>query len=43
MIASRYTYPTLGEVGERAAGGSFTPGLFSPGARELVRFLSWLG
>jgi pyruvate/2-oxoglutarate dehydrogenase complex dihydrolipoamide dehydrogenase (E3) component len=36
-------YPTLGEVSKRAAGSFFTPRLFSPGTRKLVRFLSWFG
>ena len=36
-------YPTLGEVSKRAAGSFFTPKLFSPGTRRLVRALSWFG
>jgi pyruvate/2-oxoglutarate dehydrogenase complex dihydrolipoamide dehydrogenase (E3) component len=32
-------YPTLGEVGKRAAGSFFTPTLFSDRTRKLVRFL----
>jgi pyruvate/2-oxoglutarate dehydrogenase complex dihydrolipoamide dehydrogenase (E3) component len=36
-------YPTLGEVSKRAAGSFFTPRLFSPRTRKLVRFLSWFG
>ncbi|HEV2603540.1 MAG TPA: FAD-dependent oxidoreductase [Microvirga sp.] len=36
-------YPTLGEVSKRAAGSFFTPKLFSPRTRKLVRFLSWFG
>jgi pyruvate/2-oxoglutarate dehydrogenase complex dihydrolipoamide dehydrogenase (E3) component len=36
-------YPTLGEVSKRAAGSFFTPKLFSPRTRKLVRFLSRLG
>ena len=36
-------YPTLGEVNKRAAGSFFTPKLFSPATRRLVRFLAWLG
>jgi pyruvate/2-oxoglutarate dehydrogenase complex dihydrolipoamide dehydrogenase (E3) component len=36
-------YPTLGEASKRAAGGFFTPKLFSPRTRGLVRFLSWFG
>jgi pyruvate/2-oxoglutarate dehydrogenase complex dihydrolipoamide dehydrogenase (E3) component len=36
-------YPTLGEVSKRAAGSFFTPKLFSPRTRKLVRFLSRFG
>jgi pyruvate/2-oxoglutarate dehydrogenase complex dihydrolipoamide dehydrogenase (E3) component len=36
-------YPTLGEAGKRAAGAYFTPRLFSPRTRMLVRFLRWFG
>jgi pyruvate/2-oxoglutarate dehydrogenase complex dihydrolipoamide dehydrogenase (E3) component len=36
-------YPTRGEAGKRAAGAFFTPRLFGPGARRLVRALAWLG
>jgi pyruvate/2-oxoglutarate dehydrogenase complex dihydrolipoamide dehydrogenase (E3) component len=32
-------YPTLGEVGKRAAGSYFTPALFSDRTRRVVRFL----
>jgi pyruvate/2-oxoglutarate dehydrogenase complex dihydrolipoamide dehydrogenase (E3) component len=32
-------YPTLGEVGKRAAGSYFTPALFSARTRRVVRFL----
>jgi pyruvate/2-oxoglutarate dehydrogenase complex dihydrolipoamide dehydrogenase (E3) component len=32
-------YPTLGEVGKRAAGSYFTPALFSERTRRVVRFL----
>jgi len=32
-------YPTFGEVGKRAAGSYYTPALFSPRTRRLVRFL----
>jgi pyruvate/2-oxoglutarate dehydrogenase complex dihydrolipoamide dehydrogenase (E3) component len=35
-------YPTFGEASKRAAGSSFTPRLFAPGTRRLVRFLSRL-
>ena len=36
-------YPTLGEVGKRAAGSFYTPTLFSARTRRLVRFLSRFG
>lgn len=36
-------YPTLGEAGKRAAGAYFTPTLFGPRTRRLVRFLSRFG
>ena len=36
-------YPTLGEVGKRAAGTFYTGKLFSERTRKLVRFLSWFG
>jgi pyruvate/2-oxoglutarate dehydrogenase complex dihydrolipoamide dehydrogenase (E3) component len=36
-------YPTLGEVGKRAAGGYYTAKLFSPKTRWLVRQLARLG
>jgi len=36
-------YPTLAEAGKRAAGAFFTPVLFGPRTRLLVRFLSWFG
>jgi pyruvate/2-oxoglutarate dehydrogenase complex dihydrolipoamide dehydrogenase (E3) component len=32
-------YPTRGEIVKRAAGAYYTPALFSPGTRTLVRFL----
>jgi hypothetical protein len=32
-------YPTLGEVGKRAAGSYFAPALFSDRTRRVVRFL----
>jgi pyruvate/2-oxoglutarate dehydrogenase complex dihydrolipoamide dehydrogenase (E3) component len=35
-------YPTLGEVGKRAAGDFFTPRLFGPGMRRIVRLLQRL-
>ena len=36
-------YPTLGEVNKRAAGSFFTPKLFSPLTRKVVRFLARFG
>ncbi|MBB4284827.1 dihydrolipoyl dehydrogenase family protein [Roseospira goensis] len=36
-------YPTLSETTKRAAGSAFTPGLFSPRTRRLVRLLARLG
>ncbi|MGB8274580.1 MAG: FAD-dependent oxidoreductase [Alphaproteobacteria bacterium] len=36
-------YPTLGEANKRAAGSFYTPALFSPRTRRLVRFLSKFG
>jgi pyruvate/2-oxoglutarate dehydrogenase complex dihydrolipoamide dehydrogenase (E3) component len=36
-------YPTLGEVNKRVAGSFFTPKLFSPFTRKVVRFLARFG
>lgn len=36
-------YPTLGEVSKRAAGSYYTPSLFSPKTRSIVRFLARFG
>lgn len=36
-------YPTLSEISKRAAGSYFTPTLFSPRTRTLVRFLGAFG
>ncbi len=36
-------YPTRGEAGKRAAGGFYTPTLFSPRTRRLVRLLARFG
>ncbi|MBT3550248.1 MAG: FAD-dependent oxidoreductase [Rhodospirillaceae bacterium] len=36
-------YPTLGEANKRAAGEYFTPSLFGPRTRALVKFLSRFG
>lgn len=36
-------YPTLGEINKRVAGSFYTPTLFSPRTRALVRFLGRFG
>jgi pyruvate/2-oxoglutarate dehydrogenase complex dihydrolipoamide dehydrogenase (E3) component len=36
-------YPTRGEAGKRAAGAYYTPALFSPRTRWLVRLLARFG
>ena len=36
-------YPTRGEAGKRAAGEFYTPSLFSPRTRRIVRFLARFG
>jgi pyruvate/2-oxoglutarate dehydrogenase complex dihydrolipoamide dehydrogenase (E3) component len=36
-------YPTRGEAGKRAAGNFYTPRLFSPRTRRIVRFLAHFG
>jgi len=36
-------YPTLSEISKRAAGSYYTPTLFSPRTRKLVRFLGLFG
>lgn len=36
-------YPTLSEISKRAAGSYYTPTLFGPRTRMLVRLLGWLG
>jgi pyruvate/2-oxoglutarate dehydrogenase complex dihydrolipoamide dehydrogenase (E3) component len=36
-------YPTLGEISKRVAGSYYTPTLFGPRTRWLVRLLGWLG
>ncbi len=36
-------YPTRGEAGKRAAGSFYTPTLFSPRTRRIVRFLARFG
>ena len=36
-------YPTYSEIGVRAAGSFYTPKLYSPRTKRLVRFLQRLG
>ena len=36
-------YPTRGEAGKRAAGSFYTPSLFAPRTRRLVRLLARFG
>ena len=36
-------YPTLSEIGKRAAGSYFTASLFGAKTKRLVRFLQWFG
>jgi len=36
-------YPTLGEIGKRAAGSFYTPSLFSERTKRIVRFLARFG
>lgn len=36
-------YPTFSEISKRAAGAYFTPTLFSPRTRLVVKILSWFG
>jgi len=36
-------YPTLGEISKRAAGSFYTPTLYGPSTRALVKFLSRFG
>jgi pyruvate/2-oxoglutarate dehydrogenase complex dihydrolipoamide dehydrogenase (E3) component len=36
-------YPTFGEINKRAAGSFYTPALFGPRTRRLVRFLARFG
>ena len=43
MASAVAAYPTLGEIGKRAAGSFFTPSLFSARTRALVRFLARFG
>ncbi len=43
MAQSIAPYPTLGEVGKRAAGSYFIPKLFSDRTKSIVRFLGCFG
>ena len=43
VASSIVAYPTLGEIGKRAAGSFFTETLFSPRMRKIVRFLAAFG
>ncbi|WP_156150722.1 NAD(P)/FAD-dependent oxidoreductase [Hyphomicrobium sp. 99] len=43
MAGLTVPYPTLSEITKRAAGSYFTPALFSPRIRRLVRFLGVFG
>lgn len=43
MARTITAYPTLAEVGKRAAGAFFAPRVFGPGTRRLVRLLARLG
>ncbi|MBO6562148.1 MAG: FAD-dependent oxidoreductase [Nisaea sp.] len=43
IASSIVAYPTLAEVGKRAAGSFFTETLFSPRMRKIVRFLASFG
>lgn len=43
MAAMIAPYPTLSEINKRVAGAFFTPRLFSPLMRKLVRFLARFG
>jgi hypothetical protein len=36
-------YPTLGEVGKRAAGSFYSERLFGAGTKRIVRFLARFG
>ncbi|WP_193173940.1 dihydrolipoyl dehydrogenase family protein [Nisaea nitritireducens] len=43
VASSIVAYPTLGEIGKRAAGSFYTETLFSPRIRKIVRFLAAFG
>jgi pyruvate/2-oxoglutarate dehydrogenase complex dihydrolipoamide dehydrogenase (E3) component len=43
MATAITPYPTLGEIGKRAAGSFYVPKLFSERTRRLVRFLGLFG
>ena len=42
MATPTLPYPTLGEISKRAAGSYYTPSLFGPRVRALVRLKLWL-
>lgn len=43
MASTILPYPTRGEINKQLAGAYFTPSLFSPRTRSVVRFLTRLG
>ncbi len=43
MAGTVAAYPTLSEVSKRAASAYFTPALFAPRTKRLVKVLSWFG
>lgn len=43
IASSIVAYPTLSEIGKRAAGSAFTETLFGPRVRKIVRFLATFG
>lgn len=43
MAGTVAAYPTLSEVSKRAASAYFTPALFAPRTKLLVKVLSWFG
>jgi pyruvate/2-oxoglutarate dehydrogenase complex dihydrolipoamide dehydrogenase (E3) component len=43
LAGSMLAYPTLSEIGKRAAGEFYAGRLFSPAIRRLVRVLRWFG
>ncbi len=43
MASTIFPYPTRGEINKQVAGAYFTPSLFNPRTRAVVRFLSYFG